>query len=89
MFDLTISVWGSLMEPLDLDYFPWTLNDEPLVKKVVDYIINLLNWFPHSIYLPPGADSVEFLLWQYSATKLFSTVNSAVFHTASYKIYVN
>lgn len=86
---MAVSVWGPLMEPLDSNYFPWTLNDEPLVRKIVDYFINLLIWFPHSLYLPPGGETVEFLLWQYSLKKLFLTGHGSISHTsAPYKIYV-
>jgi hypothetical protein len=63
-----------LIDPLPNGLPPWSVDcSDPLAASVVGRLFALLQWLPHSLYLPPGSDTVETLLWRH-LSNAFSTL---------------
>ncbi|MFH4976800.1 hypothetical protein AB6A40_003509 [Gnathostoma spinigerum] len=65
------TLFGPLIEPLEMGISPWSPADYDAANLVVGAFVSLLKRL-HEIYathLPPGAENVEARLWQYYASK--------------------
>lgn len=67
-------MWTPLLAPVSsgVGAPPWAPAENALAGVVVDRFVVHLSWLPHSTYLPPGAETVESLLWGYFAGKLMA-----------------
>uniref|UniRef100_A0A914C964 Ectopic P granules protein 5 homolog n=1 Tax=Acrobeloides nanus TaxID=290746 RepID=A0A914C964_9BILA len=84
-FNDCIAVWAPLLEPSPTGLAPWNPADITLANNVVDRLIRLLSWLPHNTYLPPGAETVETLIWQYFSNKLVALQRAGTTHV--YSVY--
>lgn len=86
VFGQCIAVWAPLLEPSPSGLAPWNPADSTLANSVVERLIRLLSWLPHNTYLPPGAETVETLIWQYFSNKLVNLQRAGTSHV--YGVYV-
>lgn len=88
IFSLILSVWSPLLEPVGPTALPpWMASDVDMAQNVVvDRLMALFVWLPHSTYLPPGSETVESLFWQYYADKLIALQRAGSSHVMS--VYV-
>uniref|UniRef100_A0A7E4VFV3 HECT domain-containing protein n=1 Tax=Panagrellus redivivus TaxID=6233 RepID=A0A7E4VFV3_PANRE len=85
-FELCCTMFGPLLEPVnDAMIAPWNPADQALAEVVVEKFVKLLAWLPHSTYLPPGAESVETLFWEYFSTRLMALQRAGTTHV--YQVY--
>ena len=87
IFELVVSVWNPLLEPINGGITPWNPSDQYVATIVVERFIKILTWLPHSTYLPNGCDTVENLFWEYFSTKLMALQRAGTAHI--YPVYVS
>uniref|UniRef100_A0A915D0Z2 Uncharacterized protein n=1 Tax=Ditylenchus dipsaci TaxID=166011 RepID=A0A915D0Z2_9BILA len=83
VFYLLVSVWAPLLEPVNSGLPPWNATDNQLAANLVDKFVAFLTWLPHCTYLPPGAETVEALLWQYFTAKMIGLQRAGTAHIFS------
>ncbi|KAH7689526.1 Protein C56C10.11, partial [Aphelenchoides avenae] len=80
LFCEMVTVWAPLLEPVNTGLAPWNPADTEHARLVVERLIQLLMWLPHCMYLPPGSETVESLMWQYFSTKLITLQRAGTAH---------